>query len=52
MKNKKNEKIIESKLVAINNLKSLILNLDCSLKRCSNKSCSLVMVIIMQTLCL
>ena len=29
---KKTEKIIESKLAAINNLKSLILNLDCSLK--------------------
>ena len=38
---KKTEKIIESKLAAINNLKSLILDLDCSLKRCSNKSCSL-----------
>ncbi|GIR25920.1 MAG: hypothetical protein CM15mP40_05280 [Alphaproteobacteria bacterium] len=29
---KKTEKIIESKLAAINNLKSLILDLDCSLK--------------------
>ncbi len=29
---KKTEKIIESKLAAINNLRSLILNLDCSLK--------------------
>ena len=31
-KNKKNEKTIESKLAAINNLKSLILDLDCNLK--------------------
>ena len=31
-KNKKNEKTIESKLAAINNLKSLIFTLDCSLK--------------------
>ena len=29
---KKTEKILESKLAAINNLKSLILNLDCNLK--------------------